>query len=182
MLALEGARIPLPWIKGNVCEGQIAGYVKVGICPHVWSVVVKVNRRLVRVWVDVLIPNMEVPTIKVVIVVLRSGCLGVTFTLEDSYQEAGGYVQVGGYEDKRSEVRGWIWEKEKNSGSGRDETPSIAYMSVRGENLQQWRQMLDRVGKNAQVMTIDEVSSRGNPDQGHWELVRVSEEKDEEVC
>ena len=146
-----------------------------------WSVAVKVNRRLVRVWVDVLIPNMEVPTIKVVIVVLRSGCLGVTFTLEDSYQEAGGYVQIGEYEDTKSVARGWIWEKEKSSGSGRDETPSIAYMSVRGENLQQWRQMLDRVGKHAQVMTIDEVSSRENPDQGHWEVFRVSEEKDEEV-
>ena len=147
MLALEGAHIPLPWIKGNVCEGQIAGYVKVGICPHVWSVAVKVNRRLVRVWVDVLISNMEVPTIKVVIVVLRSGCLGITFTLEDSYQEAGGYVQIGEYENKKSVARGWIWEKEKNSGRGRDETPSIAYMSVRGENLQQWRQMLDRGGE-----------------------------------
>ena len=95
MLAVEGVHVPLPWVKGDICDGQIAGYVKVGICPHVWSVLVKVNRRLVRICGNVMVSSMEVPSARVVIVVMPSGCIGVMFTIEDSYQEAAGYILLG---------------------------------------------------------------------------------------
>ena len=128
-----------------------------------------------------MVSSMEVPSARVVIVVMPSGCIGVTFAIEDSYQEAAGYILLGWQRDRTSLSRGWMWEKRTRGARGREEMPQIGYLTMRGENLQPWRQAMERVPLGAKGLSIDEVAGGVGGEQGYWEPARESVQKDDIV-
>ena len=175
-LALESGQLPVSGWPGRR-ESMSVGYVKVGCCPFQWAICVKVKHQFVRVWANLRVPTMGVPSVKVVVMVTVREEIVVLFDVADEYVGLIGYVCLeGGVQKPRA--RGWGVEWSHEAVSGREETPQMGFVSARGMNAGEWRRRYEALPKEVFRMEQDiAVAVDGNPSWRRANRVRRNDGK-----